>query len=171
MNTFQPQNLSDINHIHIELSELFYHHQKALLQGDYPQAHLLMRQFEEAALTHMKEEEEILLPLYRQRATPIQGGDPEFFIQEHQKIVEFLSRLKFRLSRLTPSVDCKDLISLLDDEAHFKKYMEHHILREDRILYPEVERVVNDKERTALIRLLTYTLLPPVGEKPSSEKK
>jgi hemerythrin-like domain-containing protein len=166
----QPQTLADINHIHGELSDLFYRHQKALLQGDYQKARRLMGLYEESAGTHMKEEEEILLPLYRQRATPIQGGDPEFFIQEHQKIVEFLSRLKFRLSRLAPSLDFKDMIALLDDEAHFKKFVEHHVLREDTILYPEVERVVTEKEKGALMRLMTYSLTAPLAEKSSENK-
>jgi hemerythrin-like domain-containing protein len=170
LSTSQPQTLADVNHIHEELSELFHQHQKALLQGDYRLARRLMSRYEESALAHMKEEEDILLPLYRQRASPIQGGDPEFFIQEHQKILEFLNRLKFRLSRLTPSLDCKDMIALLDDEAHFKKYVEHHTLREDRVLYPEVERIISEKEKTAIMRLMTFTLPPPLVEKPSQEK-
>jgi hemerythrin-like domain-containing protein len=170
LSTSQPQTFADVNRIHEELNDLFYRHQKALLQGDYRQARRLMDLYEESSLAHMKEEEEILLPLYRQRATPIQGGDPEFFIQEHQKILEFLDRIKFRLARLAPSLDFKDMIALLDDEAHYKKFVEHHALREDRILYPEVERVITEKEKDALIRLMTCSLAAPLAEKPSENK-
>ena len=46
----------------------------------------------------------------------------------------------------------------MDDEAHFKKYMEHHALREDRIFYPEVERVTTPEEKLGLARLLTFSL-------------
>ncbi len=52
----------------------------------------------------------------------------------------------------------KEIISLIDDEAQFKKYMEHHSVREDRIFYPEVDRVVEGKEKEQVLRLLTFTL-------------
>ncbi len=54
--------------------------------------------------------------------------------------------------------DPKDAIALLDDEAHFKKFMEHHSLREDRILYPELERMTSKKEKAALCRLLSFSV-------------
>ena len=153
------QSFTELRQIHQEIEDVFFRHQEALLKGDYPIAKELLKGYEEFLLHHMKEEEEILLPLYRQRAGQMRGGDAEVFVLEHKKIVEWLGRLKMRLSRLWPvPVDKKEVIALLDDEAQFKKFMEHHSLREDRIFYPELDRIVTEAERTHLLRLLTFSL-------------
>jgi len=155
----KPQSLLELNHIHHELDDLFFLHQAAILGADYSAAKALFRDYEDGLLVHMREEEEILLPLYQQRAKPLRGGDSDFFIQEHGKIVEWLGRLTLRLSRLNPpKPEVANILALLDDEAQYKKYMEHHTLREDRIFYPEVDRVVEAKEKAHLLRLLTFTL-------------
>ena len=158
MTLTQPKSLLELNEIHREIEEIFYRHQAALLKADYTAAKNLLKEFEEVVLNHMNEEEDILLPLYRERAGNIQGGDADIFVLEHKKIVEWLGRLNLRLSRLNPpNVDTKNLIALLDDEAHFKKFIEHHTLRENRIFYPEIERIVNEKEKGHLLRLLTFS--------------
>lgn len=159
-----PNSLLDLNNIHRELEELFFRHQEAVLKADAVLARTLLQTHEEALRSHLKEEEEILLPLYRERVTPIRGGDPELFTQEHQKIDEWLNRLKLRLSRLDIMAALKDVIALLDDEAHYKKFMEHHSLREERILYPELERVIQEDEKSALCRLLTFSVDAFEGE-------
>jgi iron-sulfur cluster repair protein YtfE (RIC family) len=158
MDLTAPKSLLDLNKIHQELDALFFRHQVAILKADWPQAGLPLKIYEEALMSHLKEEEDILLPLYRERVTPIRGGDPEIFIQEHQKVDEWLKRIRLRISRLVPLPPPKDVIALLDDEAHFKKFMEHHSLREDRILYPELERVTSESEKFSLCRLLTFSV-------------
>ena len=158
MKHLTPENISELNQIHREIQDIFFWHQSALLKSDFASAKTLLADYEDIALNHMKEEEEILLPLYRERAGQIRGGDWEIFVQEHKKIVEWLNRLKLRLSRLRPpQVETKDLLALLDDEAHFKLYTEHHSLREDRIFYPEIDRVVDEREKDSLLRLLTFS--------------
>jgi len=158
----QVHDLADLNNIHHQLEELFHQHQVAVLKFDCAGAKTFLDSFEEGMSIHMKEENEILLPLYRERAVQIRGGDCAVFIGEHEKIVEWLGRLKLRLSRI-PLTDPRpqDILALLDDEAHFKKFIEHHTLRENRILYPELERVVTPKEKAGLIRLLTFSLGDP----------
>jgi iron-sulfur cluster repair protein YtfE (RIC family) len=154
-----PQNLLDLNKLHQELDQLFFEHQMALLKGEFPRSRNMLKAFERALLQHMKEEDEILLPIYRQRAAQIRGGDAEIFSAEHVKISEWMNRINLRASRLSRSdANWKEIISLFDDEAHFKKYMEHHSVREDRIFYPEVDRVVEEKEKEQLMRLLTFSL-------------
>ncbi len=151
--------ITELNQFHKELDQLFFEHQAALLKGDFPQSLSMLKRFEKALFQHMKEEDEILLPLYRQRAAQIRGGDVEIFSFEHTKITEWFYRLNLRASRLSRSdTNWKEIISLFDDEAQFKRYMEHHSVREDRIFYPEVERVVDEKEKEQLVRLLTFTM-------------
>jgi len=157
--TTKNRSLSDLNQVHQELDDLFFRHQVAVLQCDGPKARDLLAAFERGSAVHMREENEILLPLYRERAASIRGGDTAVFLGEHDKMAEWLGRLKLRLARFPPAGPLpKDVLELLDDEAHFKKFLEHHTLREDRILYPELERVTTSSEKTGLMRLLTFSL-------------
>ncbi len=153
------QTLADLNQVHRQLDQLFYQHQVAVLKNDIALAAKLLFKFEKALYYHIREEDEILMPLYREQASSIRGGDPDIFAGEHKKITEWLNRLNLRLERTSsPAPDLKALLALLDDEAQFKKYMEHHTLREDRVFYPELDRVVGDKNRDPLLRLLTFSL-------------
>jgi iron-sulfur cluster repair protein YtfE (RIC family) len=159
METLQHQSITELNQIHKQLEELFYHHQVAILKSDIIEADILLKKFEKALFHHMHEEDEILLPLYRQRATAIRGGDPDTFSGEHKKMAEWLNRIKLRLQRLSPMApDLKSILALLDDEAQFKKYAEHHTLREDHVFYPELDRLVDEKEKLGLLRLLTFSV-------------
>jgi iron-sulfur cluster repair protein YtfE (RIC family) len=159
MTQTRHHSLTDLNQIHRQLDELFHRHQAAVLRNDITLAADLLGKFESALFYHMREEDEILMPLYREKASALHGGDPEILAGEHKKIAEWLNRLKLRLRRIPAhSPDLKSVIALLDDEAHFKKYSEHHTLREDRIFYPELDRLVEDKDRASLMRLLTFSL-------------
>jgi len=153
------EGLLALNRIHRQLEEIFFRHQAAVLNGDGAQARSLLGDYETGLSIHMREEDEILMPLYRERATPIRGGDAEIFTGEHGKIFERLDVLRLRLSRITLTHSpAGDILALLDDEAYFKKFMEHHTLRENRIFYPELERVTTPQEKAGLIRLLTFSL-------------
>jgi iron-sulfur cluster repair protein YtfE (RIC family) len=159
MSSPSDKSLLDLNKLHQELDQLFFKHQVALLKGDFSRSMSMLKSFEKAIFQHMKEEDEILMPLYRQRADQIRGGDAEIFSAEHVKITEWLNRINLRASRLSRSdSNWKEIISLIDDEAQFKKYMEHHSIREDRIFYPEVDRVVEEKEKEQIMRLVTFSL-------------
>ena len=151
--------ITDLNQVHRQLEELFYRHQVALLQNHPTEAVELLQKYEKCVFHHMKEEEDILLPIYRQKGGELRGGDPELFFAEHKKIQEWLNRIRVRLQRLSPvEPDFKAVIALFDDEAYFKKYMEHHSLREDRIFYPELDRLLGEKDRLALLRLLSFSI-------------
>ena len=151
--------LLDLNQIHRQFEDLFYLHQSALLEKDYPKAQRLIFEYERVLFLHAKEEEELLLPFYREKADSIRGGDPDLFLAEHKKLREWLNRLKIRIHRLCSfDPDPRSLFALLDDEAYFKKYMEHHTLREDRIFYPELERVVPEEQKPHILRLLSFNL-------------
>jgi len=153
-------NFIQLNRIHRQLGELFFRHQEALLDGDLPRAQALWKDYEAALVAHLDEEDQILFPLYRDRVVPPpRGGAPDNFTGEHQKIREWLGRLKLRLSRLgSAKSKNRERLALLDDEAFFKKFLQHHALREDRIFYPALDRVVSDREKAALARLLSFKL-------------
>jgi hemerythrin-like domain-containing protein len=138
--------------IHDHLNELFLSHQEALLSLELSLAAERLRLFEEELRSHMRMEEEILLPVY-QRAGRIQGGPVEFFTGEHKRMLEAIDRIKDHLSRLTPDQpDLKrEIIKLFDLEAFFKGLVEHHDSREENILYPTLDKVTSQQERKELL--------------------
>lgn len=144
--------LCDLLALHTELDGMFFVHQAALLHSEFADAASLLERYETALLMHIRDEEEILLPVYRERAAMIQGGDVRLFLDEHYKMSEFIKLLKTEVSRLIgePKPEAK-LIWILDREAFYKRLCGHHDKREAEILYPELDRVTTDAEKTELL--------------------
>lgn len=117
-----------------------------------------LQEFERELLSHMRQEEELLLPIY-QRAGRIAGGPVEFFTGEHKKMLLFLDRFKETLRQLEdqPPDLTRRIIHLFDEEALFKHLVEHHDQRERNILYPTLDRVTSEHERHALLSQLGVT--------------
>lgn len=139
--------------IHEHLDELFLLHQEALLQLDLDLAAVRLQAFERELRTHIRVEEDLLLPVY-QRAGRVPGGPPEFFTGEHQRLLALLARAAATLEQL--KLSCIDLhrgiIRLFDAEAVFKSLMEHHDQRERNILYPKLDQVTEEAERTIILK-------------------
>ncbi len=138
--------------IHQVLRELFLQHQEALLDADLARARERLEEFERRLLHHIREEEELLLPIY-QRAGVIPGGPPVLFTGEHKRMRELLAGFGQALSSLeqNPASRKRGILWLLDRQATFKNLMEHHDLRETNILYPALDRVTSEAERREVL--------------------
>jgi hemerythrin-like domain-containing protein len=138
--------------IHQVLKELFLQHQEALLDADLTRAGERLEEFERRLLHHIREEEDLLLPVY-ERAGVIPGGPPVLFTGEHKRMQELLAGFKQALSSLGQDTGSRKrgILWLLDRQATFKNLMEHHDLREANILYPALDRVTSEVERRALL--------------------
>ena len=138
--------------IHKSLKELFLQHQEALLDGDLARARDRLEAFECTLLHHMRDEEDLLLPVY-ERAGAIAGGPPVLFTGEHKRMRELLAGFKQVLSSLEQKPDGRKrgILWLLDRQATFKNLMEHHDLREANILYPTLDRVTSEAERREIL--------------------
>ena len=137
---------------HESLEELFLKHQEYLLAGDLSSAVLSLAEYREELMEHMTLEEEEIFRLYERVEAP-PGGGIELFAAEHAKIRELLEQIESKLQTLTadlPSLP-RQIIQLLDDESQLKRVMDHHDLRERRFLYPSVDQVATDSERSAIL--------------------
>lgn len=144
--------------LHHQLDELFLAHQEALLSLDISCASEILKRYEAKLLTHMREEEELLIPLYQERAGTIPGGPVELFLGEHKKMRRFVTEFHETLSRLVAETRARlrqAVIGLLDRQFMYKHLVEHHDLREKNILYPWLDRITSEEERA---RLLTQFL-------------
>lgn len=149
-----PTSFLSLLETHEWLDELFLLHQEALLAGDLPLALEMLEKVEAEQREHIRVEEEILLPVY-ERAGKIPGGDPRFYINEHNKMLAILEDFKEILPRLVdedPATTRREVLKLFDRGYWFKQLHEHHDQREENILYPVLDRVTDEEERRELLR-------------------
>jgi hemerythrin-like domain-containing protein len=141
--------------VHKELDEMFLCHQEALLSLDICGASEILARYKPELLTHMKHEEDLLLPLYQARAGRIPGGPVELFLGEHKKMMGFIDefqRALFRMRLESGSQLKRSIIALMDRESVYKCLVEHHSHREKNILYPWLDRVTTEEERGQLLK-------------------
>src|SRR5262245_21469975 len=141
-NKMSAANLSQLLDLHHFLDNIFLEHQRALLRMDPLRAIERLDEYETALFAHIEDEEEFLLPLYRERAEIRIGGAPEIFSNEHTKIRTYVELFKAVLPRLIVSKDReRDTLWLLDSQNTFKRLLVHHDVRERRFLYPALDAV------------------------------
>jgi hemerythrin-like domain-containing protein len=144
----------ELSKVHEWLDELFLAHQTALLSLDLSEAERCLDFYEVNLLLHIKDEDELLIPTYGERASDIPGGAVEFFTGEHKKIRGFVAEFHEMLKQLR---DHKKLqlkhaaIQLLDREAMYKGLLGHHHAREHNVLYPWLDWLTSEAEREKLL--------------------
>lgn len=149
-----PSSFLSLLETHEWLDEHFLLHQEALLAGDLSRALELLEKVEEGQREHIRVEEEVLLPVYV-RAERISGGDPQFYVNEHRKMLAILDGFKQTLPRLVeqgPENARREIVKLFDRGYWFKRLLEHHDKREENILYPALDRVTDEEEREKLLK-------------------
>ena len=148
MNSF-----SDLLEVHATLDELFARHQHALLHFEFDEALTLLQEYEAELLIHMRDEEEVLLPIYEEKAEVKPAGAAKLFIDEHEKMrahVRLFAETVERLRTETPKEPL--LIILLEREGFYKRLSAHHDDRERNHLYPALDAAVTPEERQAILR-------------------
>lgn len=145
----------DLLQLHTKLDQLFLNHQRALLRLDLKRARLELEAYEAELLAHIADEEELLIPLYRERAQSPVGGAPEIFLGEHDKLLQYLPLFKAAITKLENATDLEsEVLWLLDSQHLFKRLLVHHDTRERKMLYPLLDEVTSDEERENLFKLL-----------------
>jgi hemerythrin-like domain-containing protein len=145
------KNFSDLLILHQQLDEVFVEHQRSLLRLDLRAASDALQAYEAELLIHMRDEEEWMIPLYRERAEAPVGGAAEIFLGEHNKLRQFLALFKEELVKLESAKDLeRGVLFLLDSQHLFKRLLVHHDHRERKMLYPLLDQVTTEAERKTL---------------------
>src|SRR2546430_1869453 len=102
------RSFSDLLVLHHELDELFFEHQRALLRLDLDQSATMLERYETELLAHIRDEEALMIPLYRERVEVLIGGAVESFSANTTSCATFLfcskkSWTQFLPGRLTPA--------------------------------------------------------------------
>ena len=146
---------SELLELHRQLDELFLEHQCALMQLDLNRAASLLDEYEAQLLAHIRDEEELMIPLYQQRAAAPIGAASEIFLGEHEKLRQFLGLFKQEIAKINQSDDVERAALFLIDSQHiFKRLLVHHDTREKKMLYPLLDEVTTESERESLFERL-----------------
>ncbi len=145
------RSFSDLLAFHTVLDELFAEHQYALLHFKFEEALEILKRYEADLFAHMLDEEEILMPVYEERAEIERGGGVKLFLDEHEKMRQHILLFKQTTAELMSDPNPEPtLIKLLDRESFYKRLCSHHDLRESGILYPALDGVTDEAERAEM---------------------
>lgn len=138
----------DLAPIHQELEELFFLHQEALLDFDYPEAIARFNRYRSGLMLHMGHEEQWLLPIF-ERIGEIKRWPPKLYYGEHEKMRLFLGKMALRLEALAAegSPARRQLLALLDLQTSFKHLCDHHDIRERESFFPVLDQVTSKEEK------------------------
>jgi|SRR5579885_2435377 len=116
-----------------------------LAANDLSKAVHSFAEFRQGLQRHIVWEEEILFPIFDERSGMEGQGPTAVMRQEHRILKTYLERVHEGLSQLRPIKDlCKELIEVL--LVHNKK--------EEKLLYPWIDRMVGHEEARQLIALM-----------------
>lgn len=150
------ENLSDLLKLHIQLDGMFSEHQHALLHFEFEKAAAALRRYEAALLIHMSDEEEVLLPIYREYGDLPKGGDAKIFSDEHEKMLGYVKMFAQETAKLAAVKEPENrLLMLLDREAFYKRLSGHHDKREHDILYPILDERTSPAKKAELLGRVT----------------
>ena len=108
---------------------------------DAAHAVTLFRAFRQALEQHLHREEEVLFTTIERRMG--RGGPTAVMHADHRRILRALDRLERRLATGDPRCD--------EEEASLIEILEAHEFKEERILYPIVDRLLGAAERRRLL--------------------
>ncbi len=148
--------ISQLLDLHTDLDRMFFEHQSSLLHFEFVQALELLNRYEECLITHMRDEESVLLPVYAGQSNISRSATVEMFLDEHDKMRAHIEFFKRQISEIA-AIPHKEpgLIALLDSEAFYKRLCSHHDKREHDHLYPVLDAVTSDTEKLDLLSRIT----------------
>lgn len=149
----------DLMRYHEELHELFYNHQRALLHRDFSGAARWFNRYKAALMRHMKDEEELLFPIYEERAPKVRGETIDVFLGDHEKMKLYLELYEKEVPTLErePEPERK-ILQLLDSQTTFKRLCGHHDVRENKVLYPALDSLTTEEERERLMKMISLSV-------------
>lgn len=144
--------VSDLIKVHKVIDDLFFEHQRALLHFNFEKALGFLKAYESTLYSHMADEEDVLLPVYAERAEFPPAGAPKLFYDDHAKMRSYVDLFKKRTVDLAAETEIdRVVLQLLDREAFYLRLCSHHDHREADYLYPYLDALLSDKEKYELL--------------------
>jgi iron-sulfur cluster repair protein YtfE (RIC family) len=126
---------------HDRLDELFKTFQR-LKRSDFPKAEEAFKEFKFGLQRHIVWEEDLLFPLWEKETGITEGGATSVMRTEHRQIEQHLEAIHRKVVDQNPDSDREEqaLLTLLGS----------HNMKEERVLYPGIDRVTSAEERATV---------------------
>jgi len=125
---------------HQRLDDLFHEYQ-ALKSTDRRKAERVFNEFKTGLEQHIVWEEEILFPAFEGKLSQLQGPTTVMRF-EHQEIRKHLDSIALKLS--------EENFETSDEESQLESVLCPHNHKEEGILYPMMDQVFDEQERTGM---------------------
>jgi hypothetical protein len=148
--------ISDLMKVHGVTDELFYQHQRSLLHFEFERALGYLKAYESILLSHMADEEYVLLPVYSERAKYPEAGAAQLYYDDHAKMRSYIDLFLQSTAEIESEEEIeRTLLQLLDREAFYLRLTSHHDRREAEYLYPILDGLLTDDEKRELLDRMT----------------
>lgn len=128
---------------HVRLDQLLVTYRQ-LKRVDFDQAKPVFRQFRVGLRRHIVQEERVLFPLFEEKTGMHDHGPTVVMREEHREIAR-------RLEALHEKVRSRDVESDTEEDV-LLEILAAHNHKEENILYPAIDRLLNDEEKAAAFR-------------------
>jgi len=113
--------------------------------GDLAAAFDLFAQFARGLTRHIAIEEEVVFPIFEDRADlPRSAGPTAVMREEHRRIRQRLDEIDGAIGDAAGEVE--------RSRGELRDLLESHNLKEERVLYPAVDALLSDEEADAVVR-------------------
>ena len=128
---------------HDRLDELFKTFQQ-LKQSDFAKAKESFKEFKVGLQRHIVWEEDILFPLWEKETGITEGGATSVMRTEHRQIGQHLEAIHQKVADQNPDSD--------QEEQGLLNLLGSHNMKEERVLYPGIDRVTSAGERETVFQ-------------------
>ncbi len=128
---------------HDRLDEFFKTFQQ-LKWSDFPKAKDAFKEFKFGLQRHIVWEEEILFPLWEKETGITEGGATSVMRTEHRQIGQQLEAIHQKVVDQNPDSD--------QEEQALLNLLGSHNMKEERVLYPGIDRVTSAIDRAAVFQ-------------------
>ena len=128
---------------HDRLDELFKTFQK-MKRSDFAKAKEAFKEFKVGLQRHIVWEEDILFPLWEKETGITEGGATSVMRTEHRQIGQHLEAIHQKVADQNPDSD--------QEEQGLLNLLGSHNMKEERVLYPGIDRVTSAGERETVFQ-------------------
>ena len=128
---------------HDRLDELFKTFQQ-LKRSDFAKAKEAFKEFKVGLQRHIVWEEDILFPLWEKETGITEGGATSVMRTEHRQIGQHLEAIHQKVADQNPDSD--------QEEQGLLNLLGSHNMKEERVLYPGIDRVTSAGERETVFQ-------------------
>ena len=128
---------------HDRLDKLFKTFQQ-LKRSDFAKAKEAFKEFKVGLQRHIVWEEDILFPLWEKETGITEGGATSVMRTEHRQIGQHLEAIHQKVADQNPDSD--------QEEQGLLNLLGSHKMKEERVLYPGIDRVTSAGERETVFQ-------------------